>query len=213
MRGPGRAAASARGGDSVPQPRKTADDWFASAAQWRNEVAALRKLALAMGLDEEMKWGMPCYTHAGKNVVGIGSFKSYFGLWFYQGALLEDPDGVLHNAQAGKTKAMRQWRMQAARDARPAAIRRYLQEAIRLAEAGREIPVARSGEFTLPDELAAALKASSKTRSAFEELSPGRQREYASFVAEAKREDTRRRRVDKILPMILRGVGLNDRYR
>lgn len=108
---------------------KTANDYYARAPHWRDEIAKLREILLASGLEETIKWGQPTYTAGGKNVVGLGAFKSYFGLWFFQGAALEDDSGVLINAQPGKTKDLRQWRMTSAADIRPAVIKRYLKEA------------------------------------------------------------------------------------
>jgi uncharacterized protein YdeI (YjbR/CyaY-like superfamily) len=87
------------------------DEYIADAGTWKNELKRLREILRSTELKEEVKWGGPCYTCDGKNVVGIAGFKSYFGLWFHQGALLKDPKKVLMNAQEGKTKAMRQWRM------------------------------------------------------------------------------------------------------
>lgn len=105
-----------------------------------------------------MKWGAPCYTWKGKNVVGIGGFKSYFGLWFHQGALLNDDAGVFVNAQEGKTKALRQWRMNAASDIEPVVIRRYVKEAIASVDGGREIKAEPSTAVVVPDELQKALQ-------------------------------------------------------
>ena len=108
---------------------KTADDYYANAPHWRDEIAKLREILLASGLAETIKWGQPTYTANGKNVVRLGAFKSYFGLWFFQGAALEDDAGVLINAQPGKTKDLRQWRMSSAAEIKPAVVRRYLEEA------------------------------------------------------------------------------------
>lgn len=192
---------------------KSAGDYFARAGAWSDELKALREIVLSAGLEETVKWGGPCYTFDGKNVVGIGAFKTYFGLWFFQGALLEDKAGVLVNAQAGKTKALRQWRMQSARDIKPAVIKRYVKEALKLAREGREITPDRSKPVVVPPELARALRADKKAGARFKTLGRGAQREYADYVAEAKREETKRRRLEKILPMIAAGAGLNDKYR
>ncbi|MGB5352238.1 MAG: DUF1801 domain-containing protein, partial [Woeseia sp.] len=120
-------------------PKKSADDYFSKAALWGAEIRRLREACLSCGLQEELKWGSPCYTRNGKNVAGIAAFKSYFGLWFFQGALLRDDAGVLINAQEGKTRAMRQWRMTATKDIKLTVIRRYLREAAKLADAGSAI--------------------------------------------------------------------------
>ncbi len=192
---------------------KTVDDYVAGLSNWQPEVQILVGLCRAAGMDETIKWGAPCYSRNGKNVVGIGAFKAYFGLWFFQGALLDDKDGVLINAQAGKTKALRQWRMQSAQDIRKAAIKRYLKAAAQLADSGQEVKVSRPKSVSIPEELQSALSKNKANRSAFDKLRPGQQREYANYIAEAKRADTRQRRIEKILPMIRAGAGLNDRYR
>ncbi len=192
---------------------KTVDDYIAQAGRWRDEIARLRAILLDVGLDETVKWGSPCYTRDGRNVVGIGAFRSYFGLWFFQGALLADPANCLVNAQPGKTRAMRQLRMQSAADIRPRLVRQYASEAAELAARGREIRPRRRPAASLPPELEAALGADNAARTAFDKLTPGRRREFAEFIAGAKRAETRERRVARALPLIREGRGLNDRYR
>jgi uncharacterized protein YdeI (YjbR/CyaY-like superfamily) len=192
---------------------RSVDAYIDSAAHWQMELKELRRMLLSTGLKETVKWGAPCYTLNEQNVVGIGAFKSYFGLWFYQGALLTDPEKVLINAQEGRTRAQRQWRMKSAKEIRPALIRRYLKEAIALARSGRKIKADRAKPIVMPDELKVALGASRSAGNSFAKLRPGLQREYADYVSSAKRDDTRRRRIEKILPMIAAGAGLNDKYR
>ncbi|OFX00331.1 MAG: hypothetical protein A3E78_02860 [Alphaproteobacteria bacterium RIFCSPHIGHO2_12_FULL_63_12] len=189
------------------------DDFFDNAPLWRAELTALRMALLASGLDEEIKWGAPCYTIGGVNVVGLGGFKSYFGLWFFQGALLTDPEKVLVNAQEGRTKAMRQWRMMSSGDIRPAIIARYLKEAISLAKSGVAVAKTAPKKLIMPPELAMALATDKKAGAAFKALTPGRQREYADHVNEAKQAATKEKRIAKILPMIRAGGGLHDKYR
>lgn len=192
---------------------KTVDDFLDSAPTWGPELRKLRDVLCKTPLSEEVKWGAPCYTHNGKHVVGIGGFKSYFGLWFHQGALLEDDAGVLINAQAGKTKALRQWRMSSAKDIKPAVIKRYVKESIAHLDEGKAIKPNRAKPIVVPDELSKALRKTKGATAAFRELRPGLQREYTDYIADAKRDDTKQRRIEKILPMILKGIGLNDRYR
>lgn len=195
------------------QRAKTVDAYIHGAHQWQAELFKLRDILNSCALQETVKWGAPCYTAHGKNVVGIGSFKSYVGLWFYQGALLSDPQGVLINAQTGRTKALRQWRFTSAAQIKPRIIKSYVREAIGLAAAGKEIKPARNQALTLPAELKHALADQPDTKQAFESLTKGKRREYAQYIAEAKRDATKAARLDKILPMIQAGVGLNDRYR
>ena len=192
---------------------KTADAFYKAEGPWRAELNALRKAVLATGLDEEIKWGAPCYTLDGKNIVGVGAFKSYFGLWFHQGALLRDERHVLMNAQEGVTKAQRQWRMAKAADIKPAIIKAYVKEAVALAKAGNEIKPNRDKPLVIPPELKTALAKNKKAKAAFDAMSKSRRREYADYIAEAKQDATKARRLEKIMPMIAAGGGLNDKYR
>ncbi len=192
---------------------KTVDDYIANAGDWQAELKRLREILKATPLTEDVKWGAPCYTHKGKNVVGLAAFRNWVCLWFHQGALLEDGSKVLVNAQEGKTKALRQWRMTSAKDIKPTLIRRYVKEAIALVDAGKEIKAVRTKSVDVPPELSKAMRRFKGATAGFRGLTPGKQREYTSYVAEAKRDDTKQKRIDKILPMIAAGVGLNDKYR
>lgn len=192
---------------------RTVDEYLRSIPYWQDELTTLRRILKSTKLIEDVKWGGPCYTWQGKNVVGLGAFKSYFGLWFFQGALLDDAANVLINAQEGKTKAQRQWRMRSASDIKPTIIKRYVREAIGLIDAGKEIRADRSQPVAVPDALKEALRRDQRVSTAFRALTKGRQREYADFIASAQRADTVQRRIEKILPMITAGAGLNDKYR
>ncbi len=192
---------------------KSVEHYFESADSHRDELLKLREIISSMDVEECLKWSFPCYTHNGQNVVGIGHFSSYFGLWFFQGALLEDKKNVLINAQEGKTKAMRQWRMTSAKEIKPRFIRSYLKEAIELAAQGKAIKADRNKALVLPPQLQEALSQNKKARVAFDALTKGRQREYAEYIADAKRDETKAKRLGKILPMIVSGAGLNDKYR
>ena len=189
------------------------DDYIAGTGQFQEELVKLRKIVLSTSLEETVKWGAPCYVANGKNVVGIGSFKAYVGLWFYQGSLLKDSRDVLINAQEGKTVAMRQWRFANKKEIVGSHIKPYLLEAIALAEDGKEIKPNRNKPVIVPAELQAVLKKKKKTAKAFEALTLGKRREYAEYIAEAKREATKQSRIEKIIPMIESGVGLHDKYR
>ena len=154
---------------------KTVDDFLDNAEYWPPELARLRKILQSTGLEETVKWGSPVYTHAGKNIVGIGGFKSYFGLWFFQGALLPDPKKVLLNAQQGKTKALRQWRMTSATEIKATTIKSYVKQAIALVDAGREIKPDMAKPIQLPLELKTALAKDKTANAAFQKLTKGRQ--------------------------------------
>ena len=192
---------------------KTVDEYIVGVGMWQDELVQLRKILNSTPLEETVKWGGPCYTYNGKNVVGLGAFKSYFGLWFHQGALLEDTGNHLMNCQDGKTKALRQWRMNSKKDISTRTIKAYVKEAIQLQEAGKEIKPDRSKPVVVPPQLKKALAGNKKAQSSFKVLTKGKQREYADYIAEAKREETKATRIKKILPMISAGKGLNDKYR
>jgi len=192
---------------------KSVEEFLESAPRWKSELTQLRALLSSMGMDETIKWGTPVYCHQGKNVVGLGAFKSYFGLWFFQGALLADPQGLLTNAQEGTTKSQRQMRFQSAKEIRPKLIREYVLEAMRLVDDGKQIKPNRDKPLEIPQELTNALRQNSAARKSFESMSKSCRREYAEYISSAKKEETRQRRIEKILPMIKGGGGLNDKYR
>ena len=193
---------------------KTVDEFLVGMEQWHDELALLRKILLTCDVEETIKWGAPAYTHHGKNVVGIGAFKSYVGLWFHQGALLADEAGVLMNAQEGVTRAMRQWRFAAKKEIKARLIKQYVKEAMRLVEAGQEIkPVRKKKPITVPAELKAVLAKHKKAKAKFDALPPSYRRDYADYISNAKRDATKERRLKEILPMILAAKALHDKYR
>jgi uncharacterized protein YdeI (YjbR/CyaY-like superfamily) len=192
---------------------KSVDEYIADAGSWKSELKRLREILQSTELEEDVKWGGPCYTYNGKNIVGLAGFKSYFGLWFHQGALLKDQKKVLMNAQEGRTKALRQWRMQTAKDIRPTIIKSYVREAIKLAKEGRQIAPSRKKPLLVPAELKKALGANRQASENLENMRLGLRREYADYITDAKRDDTKLRRLEKIMPMIKAGSGLHDKYR
>ncbi|MCB0489497.1 MAG: YdeI/OmpD-associated family protein [Cyclobacteriaceae bacterium] len=187
-------------------------DGYIESSTRKEELTRLRQILLDCDLTEEIKWGAPAYTFQGKNVAGLAAFKSYAGLWFHQGALLKDKEKKLINAQEGKTKALRQWRFTSAREIQPRLVKAYVKEAIQLVKDGRSIKPVAKKKIVLPAELASALKVK-KVATNFQGLTPFKQREYVEYITEAARPETRQKRVEKIVPMILKGMGLNDKYR
>ena len=182
--------------------------------EWKQELAILRATILETGLEETIKWGAPCYTLKGKNVIGLGAFKAYVGIWFFQGALLLDDASKLMNAQEGKTKAMRQWRFQSASEIDVDLVRAYVDEAIDNQRAGKVIkPVRKPKALVIPPELATAFEEDEALKEQFNAMSLSCRREYAEYISEAKREATKLRRLQKIIPMVKQGVGLNDKYK
>jgi uncharacterized protein YdeI (YjbR/CyaY-like superfamily) len=164
-------------------------------------------------LEVVQKWGADVYTIGGKNVVSYGGFKHFFSIWFYNGVFLQDTYSVLVNASEGKTKSLRQWRFKNAQEMNPQRIKEYIQEAILVEKKGLKIQAAKFQMEPLPNELVQALKFNGELEMSFHNLSPGKQKEYALFIKEAKQETTRLKRIQKIIPMILNGQGLNDKYK
>jgi uncharacterized protein YdeI (YjbR/CyaY-like superfamily) len=182
---------------------------------FKEGLSVLRNLALTTELKETSKWGSPVYTLDNKNVLGILSFKNHFGIWFFHGAFLKDPKNVLQNAQEGKTKGMRHWKFSSVNEIDQKEVLAYMVEAIENQKKGiMLIPEKKEkGKFEIPELLKQALKESKKTLEAFNKLTPFKQAEYAEYIIEAKQDKTKRSRLEKILPMISEGIGLNDKYR
>lgn len=173
----------------------------------------LDRLLREEGLTPAIKWGQPTYTLGGTNVAGLGVFKAYYGLWFFQGALLSDPEGLLVAGTEGRTQAQRQLRFQDGAPIDAERVRTYIAEAVNLAREGKSVARPDPRELALPDELSKALDADATLAEAFGGMSHACRREYAEYVAEAKKEETRLRRLEKVIPMILARAGLNDRYK
>jgi len=193
--------------------KKTVDDYLIDVSHWQAELLDLRRILLSTELKETIKWGMPCYTHNGQNIVGMGGFKSYFGLWFHQGVFLSDSAKILINAQTGKTKALRQWRMTSARDINPDLIKSYVTESIEHAAAGKKIPTAAPRKLTLPPKLKNALSNDANLQSSFNAFRAAQQCDFADYITSAKQDSTKQRRLEKIVPLIQSGIGLNDKYK
>jgi uncharacterized protein YdeI (YjbR/CyaY-like superfamily) len=181
-------------------------------SKFREALRVLRKLILSTGLNESLKWNAPVYDLDGKNILGLGAFKNHFGIWFFNGALLNDKKGLLVNAQE-KTKAMRQMRFELASDINTKAVIAYINEAIENQKLGKEIKPEKTKTIIIPESLKQALKTQKQLQSCFNALSPFKQKEYCEYIATAKREATVENRLQKISPMILKGIGLNDKYK
>jgi len=175
-------------------------------------LTTLRELFLSVELVETIKWGMPTYTMNGKNIVGIGAFKTHCGIWFFQGGLLKDSHKVLTNAQEGKTQAMRQWRFTSDSKLDKKLILAYVQEAISNEKKGLKIKPIKK-QLTIPPELATILNENKVLAQSFEQLTLSKKKEFAEYIITAKRETTKRNRLEKIIPMILNNIGLHDKYR
>jgi len=187
------------------------DGYFTKAEQWREESKKLRGILLDCGLTEELKWGKPCYSMEGSNVVLIHGFKDYCAILFMKGALLKDPKGILIQ-QTENVQAARQIRFMNLRDVteREAAIKAYVKEAIEVEKAGWEVPLKKTSEFKIAEEFQKKLGENAALKKAFGALTPGRQRGYLLYFSAAKQSKTRAARVEKCAPKILKGKGLDD---
>ncbi|WP_103865129.1 YdeI family protein [Aquimarina sp. I32.4] len=192
---------------------KPVEEFIAKNLQWQEELKLLRSIMLATEVEESIKWGTPVYTINDKNVMGLGAFKSYVGIWFYQGVFLEDKKKKLINAQEGKTKGLRQWRFTGINDIDKGLVLSYVKEAISNQKAGKEIKKEKSTEIKIPSELLNVLNNNENFKKAFERLTLFKQKEYTAYITDAKRETTRLSRLEKVKPMIIEGIGLNDKYR
>jgi len=180
---------------------------------WKEEIELIKSIVEKTELQHAIKWGIDVYTLNGQNIIGIAPFKSYIGIWFYNGVFMSDPLNVFVNAQEGKTKALRQWRFSSIEEINPDHIYTYLQEAISNEKGGKRLVPDRSAKFEIPEILAQAFKKDADLKDCFEKLSPGKQKEYAQHIQEPKREETKISRLEKIKPIILEGKGLNDKYK
>jgi uncharacterized protein YdeI (YjbR/CyaY-like superfamily) len=190
----------------------TPDQFFNNLSQWKDILFQLRKILLSTGLQETLKWGKPTYTSDGRNIVGISDFKSYCGLWFFNGALLEDKAKVLVNAQE-TTKGMRSIRFESKQDIDEALIMAYVAEAIANETKGIRITADKNKPLVIPDEIQQVLNKNSTLKANFEKLTKTNQRDYAEYIFTAKQEKTKQSRLEKIIPLIEQGRSLNDKYK
>jgi len=183
-------------------------------SQWSDALNMLRDIIMSTEVEESIKWNAPVYSVNGKNVFGLGAFKNHFGIWFFNGVFLKDDKNLLSNAQEGKTKALRQMRFESIGDIDKAVVLSYVKEAIINQKLGKEIKPDRSSKkIIIPKELKSELEKDSRYFNSFKNLTPGKQREYCQYIQSAKREPTKLSRLEKIKPMILNGMGLNDKYK
>jgi len=185
-------------------------DWyFRQAKQWRQESERLRSIILDCGLSEELRWGKPCYTFKGSNIVLIHGFKDYCALLFFKGALLKDPKGLLVQ-QTENVQAARQIRFTHRREIedQAATLKAYIREAIEKADV--KVDYKKTSEFRIPEEFQKRLKETPALKKAFAALTPGRQRGYLLYFSAAKQSKTRETRIEKSMPQILKGKGLDD---
>ena len=187
------------------------DFYFSKAKSWQKELEQLRMIVLDCGLTEELKWGVPCYTFDKRNIVLIHVFKEYCAFLFFKGALLNDPNGILIQ-QTKNVQAARQVRFTDVREIvkmKPT-LKAYIYEAIEVERAGLKVNLKKTTEFTIPEEFQNKLDKKPALKTAFEALTPGRQRAYILYFTAPKQSKTRESRVEKYTQQILNGKGLDD---
>jgi uncharacterized protein YdeI (YjbR/CyaY-like superfamily) len=187
------------------------DAFLSKAKKWQDEFTQLRAIILDCGLDEDFKWGQPCYTLDGQNVVLIHGFKEYCALLFFKGALMKDPKNILIQ-QTENVQAARQIRFTSAEQIAKLdkVLKTYVRNAIELEKSGAKVEFKKTTEFSWPEEFERKVDDMPALRTAFEALTPGRQRAYLLHFSSAKQAKTRESRIEKCVPQILSGKGLDD---
>ena len=187
------------------------DSFLAKAKKWKEEMTLLRSIVLSCGLEEDYKWKHPCYTLNGNNVVLIHGFKEYCALLFFKGVLLKDTKGILIQ-QTAHVQDRRQLRFTNTQEItkQKKVIQAYIKEAMEVELSGLKVTFKKTADFDMPEEFEQALSSSKKLRTAFDKLTPGRQRAYLLHFAGAKQSATRTARIEKYIPQILDGKGLHD---
>jgi len=186
-------------------------DFYFNKGKWQKEIEHLRSIVLDCDLNEELKWGCPCYTFEGKNIVLIHVFKEYCALLFFKGALLKDTKGILIQ-QTENVQSARQMRFTNLKEIEKLApvIKDYIYKEVEVEEAGLKVPLKKTKDFTIPEEFQKKLDAIPALKTAFEALTPGRQRAYIFHFSQPKQSKTREARVEKYLQQIIEGKGLNE---
>lgn len=187
------------------------DFFFDEAEKWKKEFKKLRTIILDCGLAEDLKWGQPCYTFQNSNIVLIHGFKEYCAVLFFKGALLNDPNGILIQ-QTKNVQSARQVRFTNLREivGLEKTLKAYIYEAIEVEKAGLKVKLKKTSDFKIPEEFQKKLDKSKALKNAFEKLTPGRQRAYLFYFSQPKLSKTREARVEKFIPQILDGKGLDD---
>jgi len=187
------------------------DFYFDENTKWQKEIEQLRAIALDCGLEEELKWGCPCYTYQGSNVVLIHVFKEYCAFLFFKGALLNNASGILIQ-QTKNVQAARQVRFTNVQEIvkMKKILKACIYEAIEVEKAGLKVTLKKTAAYDVPEEFQKVLNKNAALKMAFKALTPGRQRAYLLYFSQAKQSKTREERIKKYVPLILKGKGLND---
>jgi len=187
-------------------------DWFFDKAEkWKKEFEKLRTIVLDCGLNEELKWGCPCYTFENRNVVLIHGFKEYCALLFFKGALLSDANNILIQ-QTENVQSARQIRFTNLKEIvkMEKILKAYTYEAIEVEKAGLQVKLKKTSDFKMPEEFQIKLNKNKALKKAFDALTPGRQRAYLFYFSQPKQSKTREARIEKYMQQILEGKGLDD---
>ena len=187
------------------------DAFLRKTEKWQEEFINLRRIVLGCGLTEELKWGVPCYTFENKNVVLIHGFKEYCAILFVKGALLKDANNVLIQ-QTENVQAARQVRFTNVQEIveQETILKAYIHEAVEVEKAGMKVNYKKTSEYIIPEEFQIKLNEIPALKTAFKALTPGRQRAYIYYFSQPKQSKTRKSRVEKYVPQILSGKGIND---
>lgn len=191
---------------------KSVEEYIESHEKYAKALSILRKIMLTTEMQETLKWGIPTYTINNKNVLSLCAFNNYFGIWFTNGVYLTDANKILINAQEGITKAMRQLRFTNIEDINKSIILDYTKEAIENQKKGLEFKPQKK-PLLIPKKLGSLLDENTKLATIFESLTLTKKREFTEYISSAKRDDTKQKRLEKIIPMILNNIGLNDKYK
>jgi len=187
------------------------DFFFEKDSKWQKEYKKLRKIILDCGLNEELKWGQPCYTHENSNIVLVHGFKDYCAMLFFKGALLNDPNDILIQ-QTKNVQSARQIRFTNVQEIgkMEKTLKAYVYEAIEVERAGLKVKLKKTSDYEIPAEFQTRLKKKPALKKAFDALTPGRQRQYIYYFSQPKQSKTREARVEKYAQKILNGKGLED---
>lgn len=187
------------------------DFYFSKNEKWQKETEKLRAIVLDCQLTEELKWGVPCYTFQKNNIVLIHDFKEYCALLFFKGALLKDTDNILVQ-QTANVQSARQIRFTNIQEIieLESILKVYIYEAVEVEKAGLKFEFKKTEEFAVAEEFQTKLNENPDLKTAFEKLTPGRQRAYMLHFSAPKQSKTRKSRIEKSIPQILNGKGLND---
>lgn len=188
------------------------ETYIAKHTKWTDELSLLRKILLEANLEESIKWGAPVYMFENKNIIGIGAFKNHCALWFFKGAMLEDPKNLLFNAQKDKTKLLRQYRISTDSDINIPYLKKLIQSAIHIEKSGVIIPKAPPKKVSIPDLLLDKMDEDLELRTAFSQFTPSKQREFCEYIEQAKRMNTKISRLQKIILLIKSGKSLYQKY-